>query len=140
MTAAFGRLPQNGAAPAGDRIGATILAIDDDAAIRAVIERQLDRLGYRPLMASDGRGGLRLFDAHATDIELVLLDWSMPGKSGKEVLAELLSRRSDLRVVLVTGSSDAMIDEHATHDAVSILRKPFTPAQLTLIVRTVLGA
>jgi len=128
------------AADDADASGAMILVIDDELGIRLVIERQLNRLGYRPLLANNGEDGLRLFDANAPDIQLVLLDWNMPGKSGKETLAALLERRPDLRVILVTGSADAMTDEHATHDTVSILRKPFTPAQLTLVVRAVLGA
>jgi two-component system NtrC family response regulator len=130
-----GHAPDN-----ADASGAMILVIDDELGIRRVIERQLNRLGYRPLLAGNGEDGLRLFDENAPDIQLVLLDWNMPGRSGKETLAALLQRRSDLRVILVTGSTEATTDEHATHDTVSILQKPFTPAQLTLVVRAVLGA
>jgi len=122
-----------------DAARAMILAIDDEWDIRMAIARQLRVLGFRPVLASNGTDGLRLFDEHAPDIQLVLLDWNMPGKSGKEVLAELLNRRPDLRVVLVTASTDAMTDEHASRDTVSILRKPFAPAQLALVVGTVLG-
>ena len=117
-----------------------VLVIDDEPGVRMVIERQLNRLGYRPLLASNGADGLRLFDANAPEIQLVLLDWNMHGMSGKETLAALLVRRADLRVILVTGSTEATTDEHATRDTVSILRKPFTPAQLTLVVAAVLGA
>ena len=70
----------------------------------------------------------------------MLLDWTLPGTSGKETLAALLQRRRDLRVVLVTGAMEATTDEHATQDTVSILLKPFTPTELMMAVKTVLGA
>ena len=120
--------------------GAVVLVVDDDDAIRTVIDRQLKRLGCTPLLARDGAAALRLFDANPEPVDLVLLDWHMPGTSGRETLAALLARRPDLRVILVTGSLDAMTDEHATQDTVSILVKPFKPADLMLAVRTVLGA
>jgi DNA-binding response OmpR family regulator len=117
-----------------------ILVIDDEPGIRKVIDRLLRQFGYETLLASNGTDGLRLFDRQAPDIALVLLDWNLPGTSGRETLAELLKRRSDLRVVLVTGAPEATTDEHATTDTVSILLKPFTPTELMFAVRTVLEA
>ena len=124
------------------RIGVdpVILVIDDEPAIRKVIDRLLKQFGYRTLLAGNSSDGLRLFDTHATEIGLVLLDWNLPGTSGKETLAELLRRRGDLRVVLVTGAIEATTDEHGTADTVSILLKPFTPTELMMAVKTVLGA
>jgi two-component system cell cycle sensor histidine kinase/response regulator CckA len=117
-----------------------ILVIDDEPGIRKVIDRLLKQLGYDTLLASNGQDGLRLFDMHAPDIPLVLLDWHLPGTSGHETLAQLLKKRGDLRVILVTGAAEATTDEYATSQTVSILLKPFTPQELTMVVRTVLGA
>jgi len=117
-----------------------ILVIDDEPGIRKLIDRMLKQLGYQTLLAANGADGIRVFDSFAPDIALVLLDWNLPGTSGKETLAHLLQRRPDLRVVLVTGAPEATTDEHATKDTVSILLKPFTPAELTLTVQAVLGA
>jgi DNA-binding response OmpR family regulator len=117
-----------------------ILVIDDEPGIRKVIDRLLKQFGYETLLASNGADGLRLFDMHAPEVALVLLDWNLPGTSGKETLAELLKRRPDLRVIVVTGGAEATTDEHATADSVSILLKPFTPTELMLAVRTVLEA
>lgn len=117
-----------------------ILVIDDEAGIRRVIDRLLKNFGYDTLLASNGPEGLNLFNMHAPDIALVLLDWNLPGTSGREILASLLQQRADLRVILVTGAPEATTDEHATQDAVSILLKPFTPTELMLAVRTVLEA
>lgn len=117
-----------------------ILVVDDEASIRKVIDRLLQRLGYDTLLATSGADALRLFDANAPDIALVLLDWNMPGTSGAATLAELMKRRPDLRVILITGAVEATTDEHATADTVSILLKPFTPTELMMVVRTVLEA
>jgi CheY-like chemotaxis protein len=117
-----------------------ILVIDDEPGIRRVIDRLLKQLGYETLLASSGTEALRLFGIHGPDISIVLLDWNLPGTSGRETLAELLKMRPDLRVILVTGAAEAMTDEHATADTVSILLKPFTPTELMFAVRTVLEA
>jgi CheY-like chemotaxis protein len=70
-----------------------------------------------------------------------LLDWNMPGAvRGRQTLDELIRKRPDLRVILVTGATEATTDEHATQDAVSILLKPFTPRELMFAVRTILEA
>jgi DNA-binding response OmpR family regulator len=121
-------------------VGQTILVIDDESGIRKVMDRLLKHLGFETLLAANGTDGVRVFDAFAPDIGLVLLDWNLPGASGKDTLAMLLERRPDLRVILVTGAPEAMTDENATQDTVSILLKPFTPTELSMAVRTVLGA
>ncbi|MDA1081593.1 MAG: response regulator [Gemmatimonadetes bacterium] len=117
-----------------------ILVIDDEPSIRKIIDRLLKQFGYETLLAANGADGIRLFDANAPDIALVLLDWHLPAMSGGAILAALLERRPDLRVIVVTGGSEATTDEQATSDSVSILLKPFTPTELMMTVRTVLGA
>ena len=121
-------------------IGQTILVIDDEAGIRIVMDRLLKQFGFETLLAASGEDGIRLYEANAPDIGLVLLDWNLSGKSGKATHAALLDRRADLRVILVTGAPEATTDEHATLDTASILLKPFTPTELMMAVRTVLGA
>ena len=117
-----------------------ILVVDDEPGIRKVMDRLLKQFGYRTLLAANGADALRLFDANAPDIGLVLLDWNLAGASGKDTLHDLLVRRPDLRVILVTGAVEATTDEHATGDTASILLKPFTPTQLMFAVKSVLGA
>ncbi|MBA4072690.1 MAG: hypothetical protein C0497_12765 [Gemmatimonas sp.] len=118
----------------------TILVVDDEASLRKLVDRILRLAGYDTLLAANAPDALRLFDANAPDIGLVLLDWHLPGVSGREALAQLLQRQPDLRVVLMTGGREATADEHATLDSVAILLKPFTMMELIFTVRTVLGA
>lgn len=125
------------ARPQGRRL---ILVVDDEPGIRKVVDRLLKQFGYETLLAANGQDGLHLFDLNAPDVALVLLDWNLPGTSGRETLAALIARRPDLRVILITGAPEATTDEHATQDTVSILLKPFTPTELMLAVRSVLEA
>lgn len=118
----------------------SILIVDDEPSLRKLVDRILRHAGFDTLLAANAPDALRLFDANATGIDLVLLDWHLPGTSGKKALAALLNRRPDLRVVLMTGGLEATMDEHATQDAASILLKPFTAMELVFAVRTVVGA
>jgi DNA-binding response OmpR family regulator len=114
--------------------------VDDEASLRKLVDRILRQAGYDTLLAANASDALRLYEGNAPEIGLVLLDWHLPGISGKEVLALLLQRRPDLRIVLMTGGREATTDEHATLDSVAILLKPFTAMELMFTVRTVLGA
>ena len=65
----------------------TILAIDDSATMRALLQATLAQAGYDVTVAADGDAGLDV--ASATSFDLVLTDQHMPGKSGLEVIAAL---------------------------------------------------
>lgn len=117
-----------------------ILVIEDEPGIRKVIDRLLRQFGYDTLLAANGLDGIRLFAMNAPDVSLVLLDWNLPGTSGRETLMRMVELRPDIRVILVTGAAEATTDDRATRDTASILLKPFTPTELMLAVRTVLEA
>lgn len=117
-----------------------VLVIDDEEAVRSVIGRLLGRQGYRVLLASSGREGIRMFEEHAKDIRLVVLDWHLPGDPGERTFDELLAREPKLRVVLVTGDHDADLGANARQYLACMLLKPFTTAELMLAVSAVLAA
>ena len=81
----------------------TILVVEDEERIREVISSALVKYGYRVLTASDGVEGLDVFRGQAKKIDLVLLDVSMPRRSGREVLQKMIKMEPDLRVVIFTG-------------------------------------
>ena len=120
--------------------GPLVLVIDDEEAVRSVIGRLLDRQGYRVLLASSGREGIRMFEEHANEIRLVVLDWHLPGDPGERTFDELLAREPKLRVVLVTGDHDADLGPNARQYLACMLLKPFTTAELMLAVSAVLAA
>jgi len=116
------------APPEDGRPGGTILVVEDDSTLRAAVERALAANGFGVLTACDGSEAVELFRVHASQIEAVLLDLTLPGLSGAEVLPALRALRRDVPVVVWSGYSDAEIAAHfagAAPDAV--LAKPLQP-------------
>ncbi|MBZ9749556.1 diguanylate cyclase [Deinococcus sp. HMF7604] len=81
--------------------GHTVLVVDDDAELRATVERLLRSCGHEVLSAESGEEALRLVAQH--DIHLMLLDYFMAGMTGEDVVRELRARGYGLQVVLQTG-------------------------------------
>lgn len=103
-----------------------VLIIEDEDAIRAVMGRMIERMGFRTLMASGGAAGIQLLTAHRDEILCVLLDLTMPGMSGEAVLAHLRQVRPDVRVVLMSGHSmEDMAQRYAHLQPTAFLQKPF---------------
>ena len=108
----------------------TILVIDDDEGIRRLVDQVLHRYGYQVLTAEEGQEGLRFFRNHT--IDLVILDLSMPGLQGEEVLVELKLRDPDVKVILFTGFAP---EPNALAAAQAIIYKPFPIESLVSTVR-----
>lgn len=84
----------------------TVLVIDDEADVREVVQDMLTARGFRVLEAADGSQGVEQFRRHADEIDVVVLDMAMPGKSGAEVFHELIAIRPDARVIVSSGYSE----------------------------------
>jgi putative two-component system response regulator len=81
-----------------------ILIVDDLASIREIMSRALVKEGYTCSVAGDGDAALaKLRDA---EFHLVLLDLNMPGKSGIEVLKEIVTHHPDAAVIIITANDD----------------------------------
>jgi CheY-like chemotaxis protein len=83
--------------------GETILVVDDEFLVRNVNERLLKAIGYRTLSAVDGVDGLERYQEHAKEIDLVLLDLTMPNLSGAEVFRQLRQWDPELPIIIYTG-------------------------------------
>ncbi|QOJ13442.1 MAG: PAS domain S-box protein [Planctomycetia bacterium] len=133
-TAAPAAAPANLAgAPAPARIpgGATVLVIDDEPDIRDVVSELLTSRGAQVLQAADGAGGVALFRERGNEIDVVLLDLTMPGMSGQEVLSRLREIRPDVRVVLSSGYSEHEAVQRFSRDEIAgFVQKPFGAAAL----------
>jgi two-component system, cell cycle sensor histidine kinase and response regulator CckA len=108
-----------------------ILVVEDEEPIRSLARAILERAGLTVLTAPDGTTGLALFREHASEIRVVLLDLTMPGMDGIEVLQYIQRSSPDVRVLLWTGYSEQDIDTrlHGVRPA-ALLRKPYAPAEL----------
>jgi PAS domain S-box-containing protein len=118
----------------------TILLAEDDEAVRAIARETLERAGYRVLAAADGSAALALAASHDGPIDLLLTDVIMPGMNGRELADTLTRRRPGLRVLYASGYTDNVLEgQDALAPGVTLLDKPFTPADLAAKVRDVLA-
>lgn len=117
----------------------TVLLAEDDDAVRAIARETLERAGYRVLAAADGSAALALASQHEGTIDLLLTDVIMPGMNGRELAATLTRRRPEIRVLFASGYTDNVLaGQDALAPGVTLLDKPFTPAELEAKVREVL--
>ena len=117
----------------------TILVVDDDEGVLELARETLRRCGLRTLTAVDGRSGVEAFAENPGSIDAVLLDRTMPGLTGEEVVAELRKIDPNVRIVLASGYSEerASVDFHS-NDLAGFLQKPFVPEELVARIREAL--
>lgn len=132
--------PQRTTTPAPPLSG-TILVVDDEPGVRRVVRRVLERAGCVVQEAQDGGAAVALFALDPTvQIDLVLLDLTMPGMDGSHTLAQLRKLRPDIPVVLTSGYSESeTMAEFVGRGTAGFLKKPFTTGELEDIVRRTLG-
>ena len=107
--------------------GGTLLAIEDDPALRATVTRVLQRVGFKVLAAEDGVEGVELFERHRDEIQCVLCDLTMPRMDGWGTLAALRQRAPGLPVILCSGYDEARVMEgHHAEFPQAFLTKPYT--------------
>lgn len=118
----------------------TILLVEDEEAVRSVAARALTRHGYRVIAASNGKEASEIAELYESDeIHLLLTDVIMPGMSGKEVSDWFRAARPSVKVLFVSGYTDAAIVQHGVLDPdIAFLNKPFTPEGLIRKVQEVL--
>ena len=113
--------------------GRKVLVVDDEPLVRAAMFRQLRALGAEVAGAGDGHEGLSRVRAERFDV--VLLDLSMPGMPGTEVLAELRGDPASPPVIVVSGN----VPTSGLAGAAAVLEKPVEVSELTRTIARVLA-
>ncbi len=119
----------------------TVLVVDDEPAVRGMVSSALEILGFQVLNAADGEQAVDVFRQHAGEIDLVLMDMTMPRMDGREAFLRIRDLRGDARVILSSGYSqqDALSDLHGERP-MGFLQKPYDLSALASEVRSVLEA
>jgi len=118
----------------------TILLVEDEEALRAVLVLTLARAGYTVITADDGTHALAQLASHTGTIDLILTDVVMPGMSGPEFVKRAAAKFPDVKVLYMSGYADEAIVHHGVLDGgIEFINKPFTFAQLNRKIREVLG-
>ena len=117
----------------------TILLVEDAEPLRKLAGTFLEAGGFRVLSAESGEHAMEVAATHRGLLDLLLTDVVMPGMNGR-VLAEQLSRRQPgLKVLYMSGYTDAFIAGHGVlEEGIHLLHKPFTEKSLIRKVRQVL--
>jgi PAS domain S-box-containing protein len=116
-----------------------VLLVEDEANIRTLCRRMLERIGFEVLAAADGRQALEIFRVHQDRIRCVLLDLTMPQMDGGETLIELRRIAPNLPVILSSGFSEQKIsDRFKNQDLSGFLQKPYQQVDLRAALKKAL--
>jgi two-component system cell cycle sensor histidine kinase/response regulator CckA len=116
----------------------TVLVVEDEAGLREMAKRLLQRHGYTVLAAADAGEAIRLFEGNRS-IDVLLTDVVMPGASGPELTRQLIEQRPALRVIYMSGYTEEAIVQHGViQPGIAFLNKPFTSEALAEKIREVL--
>lgn len=108
-----------------------VLLVEDDSEVRKVVRRQLTDIGYSTLEADNADTAIELLDV-VQDVCAVLSDVIMPGQmDGTDLMCAVHEKHPDLTVVLMSGNQDRAEHLKAAQRATTLLRKPFSNAELS---------
>jgi CheY-like chemotaxis protein len=117
------------AAETGDEPGAArpiVLIADDETQIRAVVTLALEDAGYEVLTAEDGAAAVEIAEERASELDVVLLDVTMPRMSGVNAVSAIREACDGVSIVLMSGYEEDVVDTSEV-----FLRKPFSIMALT---------
>lgn len=115
-----------------------ILVVDDEPSVRTLTRRALERSGWRVDLATDGPEALAIYEALGTEIDLVLLDMTMPKMDGREVFRRLVALDPQVRVVLTSGFSAEDAVARFGSGLCGFIQKPYALKALQEVVREAL--
>jgi signal transduction histidine kinase/CheY-like chemotaxis protein len=118
----------------------TVLVVEDEDTVRTLVQRILERNGYRVLAAGSGMEALQTAALHDGEIEVVLTDVVMPGMSGRDFADQVTAATPGLKIVFMSGYPDEVAaDLGVLGPETNYLQKPFTEAGVLAALHRALG-
>jgi len=112
-----------------------ILLVEDDDAVRELVEAVLSRQGYAVTAAANPKEGLEILSARGP-FDMLITDVTMPGMGGREFATRCQEQRPDLRVLFMTGYVEALAEDGVLDPCLAVMQKPFSGAALLARVRS----
>jgi two-component system cell cycle sensor histidine kinase/response regulator CckA len=117
----------------------TVLLVEDEASLRALVRECLEGSGYTVLEARHAMEALEIVERTAPPIHLLMTDVVMPQMSGRELAERLAAPHPEIKVLYMSGYTDDAVVRHGVlSEDMPFLQKPFTGEALARKVRTVL--
>ena len=117
-----------------------VLVVDDELALRTVVARMVQALGYRAVAAGDAHAALRAMQEAATPPALILLDLTMPDVDGHAAVGLFRAARPGVPVVLMSGYSEHVLSQEYQGDGFAgFIQKPFSAAVLKAKVAPIIA-
>ena len=127
--------------PAGTPGVETLLIVENEAAIRNLLQIALQKKGYTVLAAASGHEALDIVRGHAGSIDLLITDVVMPDMNGPELARQLAVIRPGTGTLFMSGYLDDALGDHCMLPAhVNFIQKPFSPRTIAQKVREILDA
>lgn len=118
-----------------------IMVVDDEKNILMLVEMMLKSANYRLLKASSGEEALVLFDEHADEIALTILDFTMEGMNGRDVFLRIIEKQPEARVLMSSGYAEASaLKEMLAKGLRGYIPKPYSRDRLLFQVKSVLSS
>jgi CheY-like chemotaxis protein len=116
------------------RLPSRVLVVDDSATMRTIVRKLLAGTRFPLEFAEADEGFAALKMVRETAIDLVFLDYNMPGFSGLETMAEFKREKQRVHVVLMTSMEDDSLPDRAREQGAAFLKKPFYPADIDAVL------
>ena len=117
----------------------TVLVIDDEEDVATMAQEMLKTQKHTALIVLNPILGIELYKQHQSQIDLVLLDLTMPEMSGKEVMDALLAINPSVKIIISSGySAEEMINKIGTQKASAFIQKPYRMEALLTTVQRVI--
>lgn len=117
----------------------TLIIVDDHPDVRSIARRMLKDAGYRVLVAESGKEALRIIGQHP-EVDLAIVDLTMPEEDGLQVIAQLLEKLPNLKVALMSGFdlNDVLANGQSAPQDLAFIEKPFAKEQLAAVTKKLL--
>ena len=117
----------------------TILLVDDEEIVRTMGKTMLERFGYKVILAENGLEGLEIYKKQMKKIGLVILDLTMPKKSGRETLVEMIELNPQINIIVSSGfDRSGPVEDLLRLGAKGFVQKPYRISEMLQVVRGVL--
>ena len=117
----------------------TILLVEDEAIVRNLAMKVLNRLGYKVLHAPDGGKAFMLAEEYKDQIDVLMTDVVMPGINGRQLADRLIKIHPEMKILFTSGYTENVIVHHGIVDEdLNFIGKPYSPQALAKKLRAVL--